>query len=254
MDFARLKAICNYLSSRSWLRHQTTQAAPIETGRPWRRELDALVEVSGILTRPIDFDRKCDLMLAVLARTAGADRASLRTMDQAGTGLRLLASYSSGNNVTGRYPEVTMPLSRVDYPSVQSFLNRTVLVIADCSKLKNPLPDYHSPLSHSLLICPVQAGERVVGVLGFNSLAINNFNPETVQLMTAIASTIGVLIENASLQEERMLGDEKTVRLAQALEFTDDAIALVDEQGGRPQRPESRHSWDGLAPRGLCCP
>ena len=125
-----------------------------------------------------------------------------------------------------------MRLSQVDFPMVRSFLERKVLVIGDSSKLENPLPDYYSPrLARSFLVCPAQAGEKIVGVLGFTTPTVNNFNSETVQLMTAITSTIGVMMENARLQEERMLGDEKIVRLAQALEFTDDAIALVDEHG-----------------------
>ena len=205
--------------------------ASLRLNRQSRREFDALVEIAGILGGPIEFRGKCELMVRLLAHTANADMATLRALDQAGTGLRLVASYATAEDPSSSLADFALPLTSGDCPIVRAFRERTVLVIGDSAKLEIPLPDYYSPQSRSLLICPVQAGERVVGVLGFASGATNNFNAETVRLMTAITGTIGVLMENASLQEERALGDDKIVRLAQALEFTDDAIALVDAQG-----------------------
>jgi len=226
-----IRKIRSFLTRPDRDRIGCSQLEHAESGRQWRRELETLIEISGILTQPIEFGRKFDLMLAALARTAGADRAALRTLDQAGTGLTLTTAWPSEISPDGTIPEVALRLTQTDCPMVQAFSKREVLVIGDSNLLENPLPDYYSPLSRSLLICPVQEGERTLGVLGFTSTAVDNFNLQTVRVMTAITSTIGVLMENARLQEERMLSDDKIVRLAQALEFTDDAIVLVDADG-----------------------
>lgn len=207
------------------------QVSETDTGRHWRQERDALVEIAAILTRPIEFNRKFALMLEVLAHTANADMAGLRTIDESGPSLRLIASYAPIESSAMAKSDFNLPLSNADCPNASAVRDGVAVVIGDSRKLKNPLPDYYSPLSLSLLNCPVQAGNKVVGVLGLSSRTTNNFGSETVQLMTAITSTLGVLMENASLQEERILGDEKNARLAQALEFTDDAIALVDSDG-----------------------
>ncbi|NQW24087.1 MAG: GAF domain-containing protein [SAR202 cluster bacterium] len=91
--------------------------------------------------------------------------------------------------------DFNLPLSNADCPNARAVRDGVAVVIGDSSKLKNPLPDYYSPLSLSLLNCPVQAGSKVVGVLGLSSRATNNFCSETIQLMTAITSTLGVLME-----------------------------------------------------------
>lgn len=196
-----------------------------------QRELDVLVKIAEILTQPIGLDLKCNQMLEVLTKTAGADRAALRTVNQEGDGLDLMAHYPSDQVIVSRTPVITLNLSRVDCPMIEAFSTHQVLVIDDSSTLESPLPEYYPPVATSLLVCPVQVGAAITGVLGFISSKRNNFGPETVRLLTAITSTIGVLIENATLLEERLQGDEKIIRLAQALEFTDDAIALFDARG-----------------------
>ncbi|MDA1129163.1 MAG: PAS domain S-box protein [Chloroflexi bacterium] len=170
-------------------------------------------------------------MLEVLARAADAEMVGLRTPDESGAGLGLIASYATKQEAVSTFANFTLPLSNPDCPISRGFLEQIVLVIGDSAELDRPMPDYYSPFSRSLLICPVWAGEKVVGVLGFSSSSVDNFNSETVELMTAITSVIGVLMENAKLQEERMLGDQRMVRLAQALDSAADAIALVDEHG-----------------------
>lgn len=234
-------------------RRGRAEVPPADISQPWRRELDALVEIAGILTRPIAFDHKCGLMLEVLAHTANAEVSGLRTLDEAGTGLRRVAFFAGTTSSDPEAPNFTIPVSTLNCPIARCLRKRRVLVIDDVTKLDNPLPDYFSPHSYSpqicsLLVCPVQAGETVIGVLAFSAKAVNNLNSEPVQLMTAITSTMGVMTENASLQEVRILADEKIVRLAQALEFTDDAIALADNLGNLEYPNKASQEMPGDTP------
>jgi len=199
-----------------------------------------------ILTQPVGLDLKCNQILEVLTNTAGADRAALRTKNQAGDRLALMAHYPLNEDNFSRIPDVTLNIPRVDCPMIQAFAAHQVLVIDDSDTLELPLPEYYPSLTRSLLICPVQVGGAIAGVLGFISAKPNNFAPETVRLLTAITSTIGVLIENATLLEERLQGDEKIVRLAQALEFTDDAIALFDAQGNLEYMNKAAQKFGGV--------
>lgn len=183
---------------------QPTEVTLSETGRQWRRELDALAEIAAILTRPMDHSLKSEMMLAVLARTANSAVASLRTLNDSGSGLRLVAAYSPTEKSTMKDRDFDLPLSNHRCcPIARAFRERTTLVISDTAKLKEPMPQYYSPLYRSFLICPVQADENLVGMLAFSSTEVDHFHPDTVQLVTAVTGMLGALIENVGLQEER---------------------------------------------------
>ncbi|MBT97461.1 MAG: hypothetical protein CL902_02400 [Dehalococcoidia bacterium] len=170
-------------------------------------------------------------MLEVLVQTADADVGSLRAIDQSGTRLQLLASHIPESKTQIPALGTELPVSFANCPMSQALRDKSVLVIGDSTKLDEPIPSYYSPLSRSLLVCPVIVGENVLGILGFGSDMPNKFPAEIVQLMTTITSTIGVLMENSRLQQEQTAGNEKMVRLAKALEFTDEAIVLADSLG-----------------------
>ena len=234
------------LASLGLIKRGDTLATKSRPGTQNQRELDLLVKIAEILTQPIGLDLKCDQMLEVLTNTAGADQAALRTVNLAGDGLDLIAHHRLDPEIVSIKLNDTLDLSRADCPMIEVFSTHQVRVIDDSDTLELPLPDYYPRFSKSLLICPVQVGGATAGVLGFISAKPNNFAPETVRLMAAIASTIGVLIENVTLLDERLQGDEKTARLVQALEFTDDAIALFDVQGNLEYMNKAAQEFGGM--------
>ncbi|HEY3524038.1 MAG TPA: GAF domain-containing protein, partial [Candidatus Limnocylindrales bacterium] len=103
--------------------------------------------------------------------------------------------------------------------------------------------EVEGPVSESWLGVPILAGERVIGVIGLESTEPNVYTGADERLLSTLASSMGVALENARLFEEtkRLLGEtdqraaelavlnEIGAALAEQLEF-EAVIELVGER------------------------
>ena len=87
-----IKNIWDFLTTLTISRRNQISSNPVGAGRQWQKELDALVEITRILTGPAAFEQKCELMLGVLAQAANAETSSFMTPDKDDSGLRTTVS------------------------------------------------------------------------------------------------------------------------------------------------------------------
>ena len=159
-------------------------------------ELDALSRIARVLAAPGPFEENARKMLAVVAEIVGADRAAVRLPDKGRRHLVSLAeagpraSDPRGPRVIGR-----------DGASNRAFLHREIVVEQDHEARGKYGRSIVGNGPRSNVTLPIAWGETVCGVLKVSSEQPNFFSDDSVRLLTAIADSLGVLIENARLRE-----------------------------------------------------
>jgi GAF domain-containing protein/CheY-like chemotaxis protein len=95
---------------------------------------------------------------------------------------------------------------------------------ADDLHAHGAIPSYDEDPSQSWLGVPVVVGDKVIGVIGLMSPERHHFNEGNERLLTTIASSMGVALENARLFDE-------TKRLLTETEQRSAELAVINEVG-----------------------
>ncbi|MBC8281534.1 MAG: GAF domain-containing protein [Chloroflexi bacterium] len=166
------------------------------TSQPTKSELDALVEITGILTGMQPFLEKCESTLAVLAEFAGSELVTLRELDTENSTMELIASY---NKLEPLRP-VTRSLPADLYLSSEAIETGNPVVVNDYSHVEAPNRIYMTGVSSALSI-PIQIDGEMFGTLGFASSTTGYYQEDTVRVILALASVVGMMVAKAQLQE-----------------------------------------------------
>lgn len=164
------------------------------------QELDALVEITEILTGPLPFLEKCESTLTVLAKFTGSDLVTLREFDSESATLELIASY---NSMVA--PEDADVLQTVNTLAAKGLVLHTPVVVNDYSALETRDDRFYELGVRSALTLPVQIDGEVVGTLGFASKSLGHYQEDTVGVLVAISSVVGMMIAKAELQESNQV-------------------------------------------------
>ncbi|PZC45041.1 MAG: GAF domain-containing protein [Chloroflexi bacterium] len=159
------------------------------------RHLETLRSAMRILTEPGSFSKKAGRVLDELVQIGQADFAVLRVAEPSGDGLRLAAF---GPKDFGAYlPEVTNT-------GLSAEVMRTgePVLVHDYSKLPNPLPYLLEANVTSALLLPVKAAGHSRGVIIVSFKSADRLTPETIDLLSTVCDSLGMVLENARLQEE----------------------------------------------------
>ncbi len=80
----------------------------------------------------------------------------------------------------------------------------------------------------SIAMAPMHARNTIIGILSIMSTRPNSFNDDVVNVLRAVADTVGVALDNAKLYEESV---EQEKRLSAILHSTADGIIATDQNG-----------------------
>ncbi len=80
-------------------------------------------------------------------------------------------------------------------------LNRTPEEIAQDALTLDRIGD-QDKISASILIAPIEVGEKVIGVVSAHSYTINAYNEEHLSLLNGASNQVGIAIENARLYDQ----------------------------------------------------
>lgn len=201
-----------YLAS---IRNVTAQVKAEDGERLRARELDALARIAGILVQPRELKIKCTEVLEVLTDTVQADCATVRIWDENGQCLRLVAQ---GGTSSVRRQSV-LSIQR----SVSAEAMRLEQRVVSNDYPSHPLADPHEIEMgiKSVVVLPIKAQGKVMGVVGVISQRHNHFNPERVDLLTVIVDGLGALLENANLYQQVNVELEQRKRAEEALMETE---------------------------------
>jgi GAF domain-containing protein/nitrogen-specific signal transduction histidine kinase len=192
-------------------------------------KLAAQFTIAQILSRPGDSQEKPGLVLMELRGIAQVDSITLRVRDDQEQGLRLVAESSRTER---EIPPTPLLPFQGSVPGVASETGQP-MVINDYPSHPYATPNGIARGTKSVLGMPVKTSSMTLGVATFISRELNHFTPERVELLTAVMSEVGVLLENDRLYQDAVQEKERTAtalaQLQAVLEGVDAGILLVGE-------------------------
>jgi PAS domain S-box-containing protein len=162
------------------------------------QELEAMLAIANALAGPEPFEAKAQKMLIEMKALGQGDLAVLRVPTEDGKGLWAVAN--SGPRVLEGEPPSVYPVGK----SVSSLAYELgePIVANDYAAHPRALLPVSAAGIRSMAVFPLKIGGRVLGIVSLSSGQKDLFTAERAQLLTAIASEIGLLVENARLQGE----------------------------------------------------
>jgi len=169
------------------------------------RELTALYDVIREISSHLDIAHVLDSVTAKARDLLDSDVACLCLLDSAGESLMLKAYNGPQDAVCG-----SCVLAK--HSVAAQVLGREEAMICDVGGCQTVAPDYRA--SH--LAAPLQVGERVIGALCVGSTRAATYSDEQVRLLTELANSTAIALENARLYEqaERVAALEERQRIA----------------------------------------
>ncbi len=161
------------------------------------QEIDALVEITEIVTGRLPFLEKCESVLDVLAKFTASDVVVLREFDSENSTLDMVASYVDRTQA----PDFQVPLS------VKTGLSFLVLesnspMTSDHRSVGEAWDEQYSALGlRFAFAAPVQVDGELFGSLGFGTRSPDSFSEGKFRLVASIATMVGMMIAKAKLQE-----------------------------------------------------
>jgi PAS domain S-box-containing protein len=168
-------------------------------------ELEALMNVTGLLVLPLSFDEKINKLLEEIVKIAQAHNASLRVMDEDGSSMKFIAMVGS---IAPPPPELgswTQPSANV----LRAFKEARHIVVDDYAADPDATPMVRALGVRSVVVLPVMLEGRAIAVATVASKNPGHFNAARVRLVKAIADSIGALLNGIKLAElERLRAAE----------------------------------------------
>jgi signal transduction histidine kinase/streptogramin lyase len=198
------------------------------------REIATLMSISHEVSSMLELDPLLDLILRSLEQMI--DFASLLVLEFGGEELYILTQR--GLLAADLSTEDEFPADWLQ-AETQLFTTRSPLVVADLAKdshlqegIRQTFGDKADALlkeTHSCLIVPMVARDRVIGLLWFNHNQPNHYAASQAEYVTVIAHQAAIAIENAHHHEEMqsVAVDRERNRLAQEMHDSVSQILLA---------------------------
>ena len=190
-----------------------------------RKRLAALNETASIISQSLDLTHVLENAVQCVMNVTGVDIVRLYTLDETAHELTL-AAY---RGVSERFVEA------VGHLKVGEGFNGEVAESGRPLYVEDAFEDPRLTRAavkeeniHSQLIIPLLSKGKVVGTLAVAMRSYRRFEPEDVDLLTAIGNQIGVAVENARLYQQERASEQRYRGL---FENAHDAIWLHDEHG-----------------------
>jgi len=188
-------------------------------------ELALVNEIGGALAKQLDFDAIIELVGGRLAEIVGAPDVLIGLYDDAVNEIQFVFELDAGQRAdAGRRPPVKLGTGLTSIVLVSKKPLR--LGTADEGTAAGAIlpPRSETALSQSWLGVPILAGESAIGVLACGDPRQHAFTESDERLVSTIASSMGVALENA-----RLFGETK--RLLAQTEQRSAELAVINEIG-----------------------
>lgn len=176
------------------------------TERLLTHQMEALIKIANILVESGHFEQKCKDVMNALGQVTEVDLVALWQANQ--DGLELSASVGRLKLKSASLPEVT----EMETLANKAFKQGRKEVVNKYSQRPDASPAIMGLGIESLALIPINANGRNLGLVEVASREANHFNSERVRLLTAMADSLGTLLDNARL--DRALSSELTQRQA----------------------------------------
>ena len=175
-------------------------------------ELAVVNEIGAALARQLDFDGIVELVGERVRNIFTADSIFIAFYDEPTTTIRFAYEISGGDRLR------TEPIPLGAGLTSRVIQTRQPLRIGRLAQMEGLAIDIGGEPSESWLGVPIMAGERVIGVMALETAQTDAYTDADERLLSTVASSMGVALENARLFDEtkRLLTqtDERAAELA----------------------------------------
>lgn len=173
------------------------------------RELDALYEVSRDISSRLDVQHVLTSVTEKARQLLDGEIASLCMLDDDGRSLTVMAVSGPRTAIRGSVTDGRSGLAG----EILSAKQAQACGVGQCAGVCKILAD---PYRTSHLAAPLWFGDRVIGALCVGSQKTEVFSPEASNLLTKLANSAAIALENARLydQAERVAALEERQRIA----------------------------------------
>jgi PAS domain S-box-containing protein len=189
-------------------------------------QMESLFRIASILSRPGSMQDKINDTLLELGRVAEADRVVTRLPDDAAGGLRLAGVVGLGS-LDARPPDL-LPYGEGLAGPV--FASGEPVVSNDYTSDARAHENLIAQGIRSVVSFPIKSAGRVVGTLNVDSVKPGHFTSDRVRFLEGIIAELGILMENARLQESRQRAQE---RYRSLVDSTGAVVIRVNREGRR---------------------
>jgi two-component system NtrC family sensor kinase len=181
------------------------------------QEFNALYTVGKTISGLLNIDEILTLVVSAAVNVVNAEQGSLMLHDPATGELYLRAQY----NLSAKMPQ------RMRIRVNDSLIGRVVQSGRPIMLSGNDLKVQTSLLVKSLLAVPLMVGEKTIGVLAVdNQIATRAFSEHNVHLLTTLADSAAIAIENARLFAAAM---QERAKLDTILREMQDVVIVTDD-------------------------
>jgi PAS domain S-box-containing protein len=193
-----------------------------------KRRVDQLAAMNAVATtvsQSLDLNKTLKTALQVVLEIVEAEAGGISLIDEAANEVVLRAQHGWLQDF------VTQPMRiPLDKGMSGRVIKQDKLIVNNDFDGSEELavPRVHDEHFRSIVMTPMHARGKVVGILSIMSSRPNSFNDEITGVLEAIADTVGVALDNARLYETTV---EKENSLKAILQATADGIIATDQDG-----------------------
>jgi GAF domain-containing protein/anti-sigma regulatory factor (Ser/Thr protein kinase) len=190
------------------------------------RELSALYAIAEVMTRPLDLDKVLELALDKTLEVTRMDAGGILLLDPSTNGFSLKAHR-------GGSPELIRVVNgtKADEGLMPGMLN-SVLTTEDLSGVtKDRRVAFEKEGFQSLASIPLKVEESSLGVMALASRSPHTFTPQELDLLAAIGNEVGLAVDRANLQAQKLRAAILEERQAMAQHMHDDIAQILSYLG-----------------------
>ncbi|MEP6681505.1 MAG: GAF domain-containing protein, partial [Chloroflexota bacterium] len=196
-----------------------TRARAIEETRQRNAELALVNEIGAALAKQLDFETIIDLVGERLATMFQASDMYIGLYDRSTNLISFPFELELGKRMHGEPIELGQGLSSIVLQQRRALRFGTLEDQVAAGAVVATYPDgASSTVSESWLGVPILAGPEAIGVIGFGEYRAHAYTEGDERVLSTVASSMGVALQNAKLFEEtkRLLSeaDERAAELA----------------------------------------
>lgn len=219
----------NIVGIRVILRDVTARARAEEESARRGEELRVLNQIAALLADPINFREMLQQALELITALTGEDRAVIHLIDSSRTALELAAHCNLEPELLAASAQVPInpELFQPGFPAERArtlweyvLVTKKILAVENMLQLPPTLPPLgRTPLYRSAIGAPLGHGDEIYGILLVSSTEPYHFTPHDSELLSNIASQLGLALRTHSLFEtmERQLREVRGLARSGAL-------------------------------------
>lgn len=188
-------------------------------------QLGAINTVAAAVGQSLDLDRTLETALRAVLEVVGAEAGGISLIDETTKEVVLRAQRGWIRDIN----VAPMRIPPNQGMSGQVIRTNNMVVYNDLDGTEEyAVPSFKEEHFRSIAMAPMRARGKIIGILSIMSHTPDQFTEEILNVLRAVADTVGVAVDNARLYETRV---EQEKRLNAILHSTADGIIATDQSG-----------------------